>query len=319
MQASNSAADALERVDPDLRAALAILPDLGSLSVGTLSSLREAMGGAELEPSPPGLNVSWTECEPTEDGPATRALLYRPSGGRAGPRGALLYIHGGGYVSGSALRDDPAVRALALALDCVILSVDYRLAPETPFPGPLADVHAGLAWLHANAGRLGVDPARIAVRGNSAGGGLAAGLALQARDGGRYPIAQVVLVYPMLDDRTGDHPTAGSHVWTPQANRFGWSSYLAGWTQDGADKGYAVPARAAMLQGLPPTWIGVGALDLFVDENLEFGRRLMRAGVATEMHVYPAAYHGFNLIATAAVSQRFERDMRATLARVFST
>lgn len=277
------------------------------------------MGGGDLEPAPPGLDVSWVECRSAGDGPPANALLYRPLAPRADRRGALLYIHGGGYVSGSALRDDPAVRALALALDCVVLSVEYRLAPETPYPGALEDVYAGLAWLHEQAQALDVDPARIAVRGNSAGGGLAAALTFLARDRGVCRVALLVLVYPMLDDRTEAHPVAGRHVWTPHANRFGWSSYLAGSSDAASERGYAVPARGVNLAGLPPTWIGTGGLDLFVEENLEFGRRLLRAGIPTELHVYPAAYHGFNLIATAAVAQRFERDLRAALVRVFST
>lgn len=303
-------------VDPDLRSALAALPDLASLSDQTLPALRASMSGGPLAEAPDGLEISRIAIKASHDAPDVSALLYRPTATSAG-RPALLYLHGGGYVSGSAQRDDLAVRDLALATGAVILSVDYRLAPETPFPGPLEDAYDALAWLHAQADELDVDPNLIAVRGNSAGGGLAAGLAFLARDRAQYPIAFLQLVYPMLDDRTPPHPINGRHVWTPPSNIYGWNAYL-GATSREATTGHAIPARAGDLSGLSPTWIGCGGLDLFVDENLAFAQRLMQAGVATELHIYPGAYHGFNLIAGAAVSQRFERDLRAALQRAFT-
>lgn len=298
-------------IDPELRGALALLPPLHALGPDTLVALRETMHAAS-----PGPEVAdpFSVSEIVIPGnPPVRAILYRPE--REAVRGALLWLHGGGFVTGSAARDDLAVRAIATAMDCVALSVDYRLAPESPFPGALDNAHAALAWLHGNAGPLGVDPTRIAVRGNSAGGGIAAALALRARDEGRYSISLLMLVYPMLDDRTGEHPVAGREVWTAGANRFGWASYLGTAAPDGALIGQAVPARAKMLVGLPPTWLGCGALDLFIDENLAFARRLIRGGVSVEMHIYPGAYHGFNLIASAGVAQRFDRDLRAALGR----
>lgn len=308
--------DPLALVDPELRPALAALPDLASLSDQTLPGLRAAMAGTPLADAPAGLEISRVSIPARDGAPDVSALLYRPAGS-TGLNPALLYLHGGGYVSGSAQRDDPAVRDLALATGMVILSVDYRLAPETPFPGPVEDAYDALRWLHEQSGALGIDPGRIAVRGNSAGGGLAAGLALLARDRGQYSIAFLQLVYPMLDDTTEAHATGGRHVWTPASNAYGWNAYLGSTARD-ADNGYAVPARAGDLSGLPPTWIGCGGLDLFIDENLAFAQRLMAAGVATELHVYPGAYHGFNLIAGAAVSQRFERDLRAALHRAIT-
>lgn len=316
VQPSMSETDPLFMVDPELRSALTGLPDLASLSDQTLPTLRASMSGAPLADAPDGLDICKVAIKEGRDAPDVSALLYRPTATTT-RRPALLYLHGGGYVAGSAQRDDPAVRDLALATGAVILSVDYRLAPETPFPGPLEDAYAGLAWLHGQADALGVDPDRIAVRGNSAGGGLAAGLAILARDRAQFPIAFLQLVYPMLDDRTPPHPINGRHVWTSPSNTYGWNAYLGSTPRD-APSGHAIPARAEDLSGLPPTWIGCGGLDLFVDEDLAFAQRLMLAGVATELHVYPGAYHGFNLIAGAAVSQRFERDLRAALQHAFT-
>lgn len=314
MSSPQSDPDPFTLVDPELVPALVGLPNLASLSDETLPALRSAMAGPELPPALEALEISRVFIPGRDTAPDIAALLYRPTTA-CGLHGALLYFHGGGFVSGSAQRDDPAVRDLALSLGIVIVSVDYRLAPETSFPGALEDAYDALAWLHENAGPLGVDPKRIAVRGNSAGGGLAASLALLARDLAQYPIAFLQLVYPMLDDRTQGHSVAGRHVWTPTSNAYGWKAYLG--SRDPAS-GYAAPARSADLTGLPATWIGCGALDLFIEENLAFAQRLLQVGTPTELHVYPGAYHGFNLIVGAAVSQRFERDLRTALQRAIN-
>lgn len=313
MQSPQSNPDSFALVDPDLIPALANLPDLASLSDYTLPTVRMAMAGADLAPAPEGLDITRVLISARGEAPDIPALLYKPT--TSGLHGALLYLHGGGFVSGSAQRDDPAVRDLALSLGIVVLSVDYRLAPETSFPGALEDANDALAWLHENAGTLAIDRARIAVRGNSAGGGLAASLALRARDFAHYPIAYLQLVYPMLDDRTQPHAVAGRHVWTAASNTYGWSAYLG--SHDPA-VGHAAPARSLDLSGLPPTWIGCGALDLFIDENLSFAQRLLQDGTPIEFHIYPGAYHGFNLIAGAAVSKRFERDLRTALQRAIN-
>ena len=295
--------DIAQWVDPDLRAALAVLPDLGSLSVDTLPGIRQLLAGIVPLDPPSGLTVENVSLAVPGEAPNVTGLLHRPA--TPGPHPALLNLHGGGFVAGTAEREDAAMRALCLSLDAVILSIDYRLAPETPFPGALDDAFAALNWLHDHADRLAIDRTRIAVRGVSAGGGLAAGLALYARDRSGPDLAFLSLVYPMLDDRTGPQPCAGQYVWPIAANRFAWSSYLAGIDPVPS---YAAPARADSLAGLPPTFIATGSIDLFADENIRFAQRLMQSGVPTELHIYPGAYHGFTLIAASGVAQRFERD-----------
>jgi acetyl esterase/lipase len=234
----------------------------------------------------------------------------------------LLWIHGGGYIMGSADAEAAMAISIVSELGCAVVAPDYRLAPETPFPGPVEDCYAALKWLSAQADTLGIDARRIAVGGSSAGGGLATALTLLARDRGEVAIKFLFLIAPMLDDRTVTHPTphpyTGEFIWTPEANRFGWASLL-GHEPGGADVSpYAAPARATTLEGLPATFINVGALDLFLEEDMEYARRLMRAGVPTELHVYPGAYHGFRMVANAQVTQAAQRDQLAALKRALA-
>jgi triacylglycerol lipase len=255
--------------------------------------------------------------------PDVRVLVYTPPG-KATPRPAFLHVHGGGYVMGSPEINDAANRARAAELGCVVVSVDYRLAPETQFPGALEDCYAALKWLHDQADALGVDRGRIAIGGESAGGGHAAALAICARDRGEVRIRLQLLDSPMLDDRTGSssapHPYCGEFVWTAASNRFGWRALL-GREPGGPDTpAGASPARVADLSGLPPTFIAVGALDLFMEEDLEYARRLVRAGVPAEVHVIPGGFHGFSVAGAGApqvqVLLRLQRD---ALARAFSS
>jgi acetyl esterase/lipase len=213
-------------------------------------------------------------------------------------RPAILHTHGGGYVIGSAESSVRGLQELCARLDCVSVSVEYRLAPETTYVGSVEDNYAGLKWLHANAAAIGADPSKIAVMGESAGGGHAALLAITARDRGEVPICFQCLIYPMLDDRTGTSrkvpPHVGTLIWTPAQNYFGWESLFG--RKPGkakAPKG-AVPARAADLKGLPPAFIGVGTLDLFHDEDVDYAQRMNAAGVNAELIVVPGAFHGFD-------------------------
>jgi triacylglycerol lipase len=310
-----SATEDLARVDPDLRAIVGLLPDLSDLSDATLPAIRTAVAGATpvMGRDESGVAVSRIEIPGLRGAAPISALLYEPPTQDA-PRPALLDLHGGGYVSGTAQRDDAMLRLIAKTLGIVGLAPDYRLAPEAPYPAALDDSAASLAWLHANASALRIDPARIGVRGVSAGGGLAAGLALRTRDERGPAISHLHLLFPMLDDRTGEHAYNGRYVWTASANRYGWAALLRGHDR-AAPSPYAVPARAGELSKLPPTFIALGALDLFAAENLDFGRRLIDAGVALEMHVYPGAYHAFPLVAAARCSKALVRDEIEALRR----
>jgi acetyl esterase/lipase len=251
-----------------------------------------------------------------------RLVCYAAKGAPA-PSPALLHIHGGGYVMGSPEMNDAQSKRLAKVIGGLVVSVDYRLAPETAAPGGVEDCFAALKWLFANAETLGIDPARVAIGGESAGGGLAAALGLMARDRAETPpLAFQYLTYPMLDDRTssaGDHHVyAEAATWTDENNRFGWAALLGLPIPDKISP-YAAPARATSLAGLPPTFITVGALDLFLGETLDYARRLIADGVATELHVYPGAFHGFNAVLTAGVAQRFLRDQHEALKRALQT
>ncbi|WP_420750101.1 alpha/beta hydrolase [Rhodococcus sp. O3] len=209
----------------------------------------------------------------------------------------LLWIHGGGYVIGCAAQDDALCRRYADRLGVTVVSVDYRLAPEHPYPIPLEDCVRALEW---TVRQPETDPDRIVVGGASAGAGLAAALAIRARDRGLVTPVFQLLVYPMLDDRTVTGPE-NLRLWDPECNRFGWSSYLGG-----ADPEEAVPARCTDLRGLPPAWIGVGGNDLFLQENRDYAERLADAGVPCALHVVDGAFHGFDLVsARSAVARIF--------------
>lgn len=238
--------------------------------------------------------------------------LYRPAGSTgAGP--ALLWMHGGGYVIGHPGQDDALCRRYAQRLGATVASVDYRLAPEHSYPVPLEDCYQALKWLAA---LPSVDPGRVAIGGASAGGGLAAALALLARDRGEVPLAAQLLVYPMLDDRTVGHgpENPGLRLWNQSLNKFGWSAYLGD-----ADPEVAVPARRTDLSGLPPAWVGVGTHDLFHDEDLAYAERLKAAGVPCDVEVVKGAFHGFDGIAPKAhVSQSFFESQCAALQRLLT-
>jgi acetyl esterase/lipase len=249
-------------------------------------------------------------------------VINAAAGGESKP--AILHMHGGGFVIGTAKGSVRSLQELAQSLDCVIVTVDYRLAPETPFPGSLEDNYAALKWLYDNAAELGVDRSRIAVMGESAGGGHAAMLAIAARDRGEVPLIYQALSYPMLDDRTGSTrlppPFIGALAWSPANNRFGWSSLLgmpAG-SRDVPDG--AVPARVENLRNLPPAFIGVGSIDLFVEEDIVYATRLIEAGIGTELNVVPGAFHGFNgAVPTAKISVQFNAALKNALARAFAS
>lgn len=314
----------------ELAAMLDFFPDMNFVEQD-MDAFRSSLDERMLPLLPPELEAVAREERfvPGMNGaPDVRVLLYTPPGAATGLRPALLHIHGGGYIMGKPEINDGLNRATVLEQGCVVVSVDYRLAPETVWPGALEDCYAALLWLHGAAEELDVDTARIAVAGESAGGGHAAALALYARDRHREDAAAPnfcfqLLDCPMLDDRSGTahpdpHPYTGEFVWTPERNHFGWSAML-GMEAGSADvPEEAVPARRRDLSGLPPTFIALGALDLFLEESLEYTRRLTREGVPVELHVIPGAYHGFS-IAQGAPQVALNAQLRTqALARGFS-
>ncbi|KFA88754.1 alpha/beta hydrolase [Archangium violaceum] len=250
--------------------------------------------------------------------PPVRVRTYRPRKAQ-GPTPALLWIHGGGYIIGQPEQDDALCLDFARELGIVVVSVDYRLAPENPFPAPLEDCYAALRWLFAQAGTLGVLPERIAIGGASAGGGLTAALAQLAHDRKEVRPAFQLLVYPMLDDRTTtrtDIDGTSLRLWSQGSNVFGWRSYL-GREPGGAEvPAHAVPARREDLSGLPPAWMGVGTCDLFHDEDIAYARRLEAAGVPCDVTVVPGAFHGFDVVTRdAGVAREFRGVYTAALRR----
>jgi acetyl esterase/lipase len=281
----------------------------------TLARLLVRLGAAGARPLP-GVSIENTQFSGPAGAPAVRVRLYRPQG-QPPAASALLWFHGGGYYMGALRMDDRRCSEFALEAGVLVASVDYRLAPEHPFPAALEDGYATLVGLAARAAELGVDPTRIAIGGASAGGGLAAALAQLAHDRGNTRPAFQLLVYPMLDDRTGmsaDPDDARRRVWGASDNRFGWTSYLGRDADRANPPAYASAARRADLSGLPPAWIGVGALDLFHEEDLAYADRLRACGVACETVVVPGAYHGFDVVAPkAGVVIGFKRDQFAAL------
>lgn len=293
-------------------------PLFGELNDEVLAQVRERQASAL---APTGLSGAVARTDVTVPGPrgAPDVVLrvHRPEGCATGAP-CLYSIHGGGYVMGSYVSEDMKLQRICLALGCVATSVEYRLAPETRYPGALEDCYAGLAWVHAHAAELGVDPTRVGIGGGSAGGGLAAALAILARDRSELPVAFQLLLYPMLDDR---HCSTSSRwdapVWNPAHNRYGWRAYLG--PLDGTDgvPATAAPARATDLSGLPPAFIAVGSADMFVDEDIAYSQALLHAGVPTELHVYPGGVHGFeSLLPDDPLSVRARRDVIDWLVRV---
>jgi acetyl esterase/lipase len=256
---------------------------------------------------------------PRTDGPEVRVLLYRPRSAPSRNLPVVVHLHGGLYVMGSADDCDALNQLRAMRLNCVLVAVDYRLAPEAPFPGALEDAYTVLKWLKDHGRDLDMDVNRLALVGESAGGGMAAGLALMTRDRGEIKVAFQQLIYPMLDDRTGSlprsNPYAGEFVLPAETNRVAWGLYLGHEPGVATTSPYASAARAASLKDLPPAHICVGALDLFVDESIEYGRRLINAGVSTDLQVYSGAVHAFDMSSSRGIAERFTQAHLSALAR----
>jgi len=310
----------LAGVDPAMIDDLLLIDDM-TVSAANLDRFRRRPAARPAHPAaPPAIPVAAPvpRMIPGLPGqPAVRTVQFDGDPGRR-DRGAVVWMHGGGYVTGAAgIPVD--LRVAAREHGWLVVSVDYRLAPEAVFPASLDDNLAALCWVHDQAATLGVDPARIAIGGASAGGGHAAMLAFAARDRSDVKPACQILIYPMLDDRTGSsrpaRPGTGQFMWTAASNRFGWSSLLGRPAGGSGVPAAAVPARRGDLAGLPPAFIGVGTLDLFLDEDLAYAAALTAAGVPVDLRVVPAAFHAFDGIAPQAPASRsFTAAWIATLA-----
>ncbi len=304
------------RVDPELREMLAMMPRENFTREG-LKEIREGMAVMGT-PVPPEDNVTVTErhIPGPEGAPEVRVLIYEPKTRTGDTRPGVLYIHGGGYILGTPEMMDQGCRKISAEIDCVVVSVDYRLAPEHPYPAPLEDCYAALKWFSAHAQELGIDASNIAVVGASAGGGLTAGLSLLARDRGGPAITFQAPLCPMIDDRNitpSSYEITDPRSWSREKNIFGWQAYLG--ELYGKDvPSYAAAARAENLKGLPPLYTYVGELDLFRDETMDYCARLLRAGVPVELHVYPGCFYAFEMFTMVCeISRRAEAELMAVL------
>jgi acetyl esterase/lipase len=288
-------------IDPDVREPLDLLQQAIPGGFNTISDIvvrrapvSQMLAGLEVPPNP---NVrSEDRMVPGPEGaPDIMVRIYRPVDA-TGTLPGIYFIHGGGMILGNVEGEDPVASAICENVDAVVVSVEYRLAPEDPHPAPVEDCYAGLVWMAAHAAELGFDPERLAVYGGSAGGGLTIATVMLARDRGGPPIKFQMPIYPMIDDRNETpscHEITDIGLWDRAGNIEAWKWYLG----DGKADQYAAPARAEDLSGLPPTFIDVGTVDLFRDEDIAFAQRLMQAGVPTELHVNPGAYHAAEVFA----------------------
>ena len=298
-------------VHPSLVPALEFIPPFATDAAGLAENRAMFAGMMELQPAPDGVERSQVSIPGLDGNPDVRGLLYRPAG--AAPRVAVLNFHGGGFVMGHPEMSDPRNAMLAAELGCAVLSMDYRLAPENPWPAALNDALAAYQWVR---GQLAADTANIAILGESAGGGLAASLSHKLVELGLPLPGLQLLLYPMLDPRSGHDgfasPVLGEYVWTRANNRFAWSAYL-GTTEAAAGP---APGLAASVEGLPPTFILTGALDLFLGEDVDYALRLAGAGVPMELHVIPGAYHGFDMGGPSACADQLTALLLGALRQV---
>lgn len=308
-----------ERLDPDL---VAIAPALANfINLDDIPAARTGLGAmleqmAAAAPKFADVTTEDMHAPGPKRSPDVLVRIYRPKNIRR-VLPVIYYIHGGGMVLGSINENDVTCKTLVREVGCVVVAVEYRLAPEYPYPAPLEDCYAGLQWLVSNAAKLKIDPDRIAIMGASAGGGLAAGLGLLARDRKEIKVAYQVLIYPMIDDtnvKSAKAAKSDHYVWSRANNLAGWRAYLGKKFGAANVPIYAAPVRAKNLAGLPPTYLCVGDMDLFLLEDLAYARKLSEAGVPLDLHIYPGAIHGFDgLVPTAEIAQRANKDVARAL------
>jgi acetyl esterase/lipase len=317
----------MERLDPELVAPLENLMTAtgGGFDLHRLAATRtmvDAMVATVKAEVPPiqGVDSEDRTVPGPAGAPEVAVRIYRPAESH-GALPVLVWMHGGGWVLGGLELDDLMIRQLVKDVQIGVVAVEYRLAPEHPYPAAIEDCYAVLEWLAGGGARQGLDAGRIAVGGASAGGGLAAGLALLARDRGRIGLCFQMLIYPAIDDRSlapVGPATPENLLWSRENMLMSWQAYLENRQGSGGVPDYAAAARATDLSGLPPAYVAVGGLDMFMADNLDYAQRLTAAGVETELHVYPGAFHAFDAFAPMArVSQRFVRDRDDALRRAF--
>ncbi|MFC9692978.1 alpha/beta hydrolase [Kribbella sp. NPDC056951] len=306
-------------IDPELTPWLAMIPEVDLSDMAVVRAQRSEM--QHLIPPvvvPDGIEIREVTIR-GRDGYDIRAKVYTPTG-LDGLRPGFVYIHGGGFVMGDIEMMEQGAVDIAAGAGAVVVSPDYRLAPEHPFPAGLEDCYATLEWLAANAKELGIDPDRIAVGGGSAGGGLSAGVALLARDRSGPAICFQVLEIPELDDRLETESMrefVDTPLWNRPAAEYSWKYYLSG-TPETLGLQYAAPSRAEDLSGLPPAYVSVCEFDPLRDEGIIYAQRLLQAGVSTELHHYRGTFHGSGLVATAEVSKRMASDVMDAIRRALS-
>ena len=310
-------------IDPELTAVLDFMPVIGLEDPVAARREFEKLLVAMRTPLPEAelLDIEDRLIPGLEGDPEVSVRVYRPKAAAARPAAAVpgvLLIHGGGFVIGSVEAEHAGAVMTAANLGAVLVSVDYRLAPEHPYPAGLHDCHAALTFLHAEASALGVDPERVALLGTSAGGGLAAATALLARDRGGPPVCFQMLHIPELDDRL-ETPSMRTFVDSPLWNRplavKSWEFYLGALAGKDDVPVYAAPARATDLAGLPPAYVSTAENDPLRDEGIAYALGMLQAGVSVELHQFPGTFHGSALVPTAAVSRRAAQEASVVLRR----
>lgn len=314
----------LEKIDKELLIGLEQIPDLSCLSESyqDLREQIESFRNSQTLTAIEGVEVESCMIPSRFDSHQIELMVYRPlTASKEHP--AVLHIHGGGYVLGHPFDCHAHNLQLAREVQCTVIATSYRLAPDHQAPAQLQDCYSALSWVFDNLESLNIDGQKVAISGDSAGGGLAAALAIYARDRGEHPICFQLLNAPMLDDRTCTrsdlNPHVGEFVWPQAANRFGWKSLLGCEPGQKTVPDYSVAARTEDLSGLPPTYITIGSHDLFLQENIEYATRLLANGVTAELHVLPAAFHGFEVAADAHLTKTSLAARHAAFKRAFYT
>jgi acetyl esterase/lipase len=323
-RSKNMILDLTELLDPELKGPIKMMlnqmppTNFNDIPAARAASTQMMAAMKAQMPVIPGVITEDHTIPGPKGSPNVKVRIYRPEK-QAGLLPALLWIHGGGYMLGDLDQEDFNAKQLTLAAECVVASVEYRLAPEHPYPAPLEDCYAALKWLSTHADELKINRSHIAVGGGSAGGGLAAGLAVLARDRAEAQVMFQLLVYPMINDYNiapASDTLPDALFWTRESNLIGWRSYLGCAPGTEGISCYAAAYRATNLEGLPAAYITVGDIDLFAQEDVDYSRRLIAAGIPTELHVYPGGCHAFDMLVPGAdITKRFTADIHRALKR----